>query len=170
MPALTGPFVVALVLLAVAGGFKVWQPEPTTGALQAAGWPASDALARMLGLVELGLAAAAILIGGPVFALGAAVLYAGFAAFVVVALRRGLALQSCGCFGKVDTPPSWAHAVVNLGAAVVCATTAILAPEPVAALLLDLSALPLLVGVGVASYLMYVLLTIMPTVSTRARP
>ena len=32
-------------------------------------------------------------------------MYAGFTAFVVLALRRGGVLSSCGCFGRADTPP-----------------------------------------------------------------
>ena len=43
--------------------------------------------------------------------------YAGFAVFILVALRRGWALSSCGCFGRPDTPPTPAHAVLNAGAA-----------------------------------------------------
>ena len=44
--------------------------------------------------------------------------YAGFAVFVLVALRRGWALTSCGCFGRPDTPPTLTHVVLNAGAAV----------------------------------------------------
>ena len=36
---------------------------------------------------------------------------------VVLALRRGWALASCGCFGRPDTPPKVAHAVLNAAAA-----------------------------------------------------
>ena len=40
-------------------------------------------------------------------------MYAGFTAFVVIALRRGGVLSSCGCFGRADTPPTRAHALVT---------------------------------------------------------
>ena len=40
--------------------------------------------------------------------------YLLFAAFVVVALRSGAPISSCGCFGKADTPPSVVHVVLDL--------------------------------------------------------
>ena len=43
-----------------------------------------------------------------------AVSYLAFAGFVVVALRSGKPISSCGCFGKVDTPPSPVHVVLDL--------------------------------------------------------
>ena len=46
-------------------------------------------------------------------------MYAGFTAFVVIALRRGGVLSSCGCFGKADTPPTRAHALVTGAASVI---------------------------------------------------
>src|SRR5262249_26684526 len=46
-----------------------------------------------------------------------AVAYGLFAGFIIVALRRGWALTSCGCFGRPDNPPTIAHAVLNIGAA-----------------------------------------------------
>ncbi len=55
---------------------------------------------------------------GPLTGALVAAAYAGFAVFVLVALRRGWALSSCGCFGRPDTPPTPAHAVLNAGAAV----------------------------------------------------
>ena len=61
------------------------------------------------------------LVGGPVFAALVAVSYLAFAGFVVVALRSGAPISSCGCFGKVDTPPSLVHVVIDLVLAAVAA-------------------------------------------------
>jgi hypothetical protein len=51
--------------------------------------------------------------------------YASFAAFVGYAKARRLAISSCGCFGKPDTPPTTAHLVVNAAAASIAAIAAL---------------------------------------------
>ncbi len=71
----------------------------------------------------MGLGAAALLVGG-VFALGVAVSYVLFAVFVLAALRAGSPISTCGCLGKVDTPPSMIHVTLNLSFAVVAAVAA----------------------------------------------
>jgi hypothetical protein len=45
--------------------------------------------------------------------------YTLFAAFVVAALVSGRPIGSCGCFGRLDVPPTWWHVAFNclLGAA-----------------------------------------------------
>ena len=48
------------------------------------------------------------------FAALVAVSYLAFAGFVIVALRSGAPISSCGCFGKVDTPPSVVHVVLDV--------------------------------------------------------
>lgn len=169
MPALTGPFAVSILLLLLAGAFKVWQPSPTTNAMDAAGLPNSDALTRGLGVLEIGSATAALVLGGWVPTILVSSLYIGFSIFVVRALRQGIAIQSCGCFGKIDTPPSWAHVVVNSCAAGATAGFGLTARQPLAELLFTIDAIPLLMAVGATSYLVYVLLAIMPT-ATSARP
>ena len=96
---------------------KVVDPAPTDGALRAAGLPSSSLLIRLLGTAEIGFALAGILFGG-LAVLGAAVLYAGFTGFTLAAVRGRIPLQSCGCFGKEDTPPSWLHVGFNTIAAI----------------------------------------------------
>ena len=51
--------------------------------------------------------------------------YLAFAGFVVVALRSGSPISSCGCFGKIDTPPSIVHVVLDLAFAGVAAAAAV---------------------------------------------
>ncbi len=45
---------------------------------------------------------------------------------MVVALRTGAPISSCGCFGKIDTPPSMVHVVLDVafaGVAIAAAFT-----------------------------------------------
>ncbi|HEX6419848.1 MAG TPA: MauE/DoxX family redox-associated membrane protein [Acidimicrobiales bacterium] len=102
----------ALLLLA-AGALKLVDPSRTAGALAALGWPASPALVRSGALVEAVAGAAALVVGGRVLAALVALSYAGFAAFVVAALRSGTPVGSCGCLGRADTPPRWSHVAVD---------------------------------------------------------
>ena len=54
--------------------------------------------------------------------------YAGFLAVTAVALIRRLPIDSCGCLGRLETPPSWRHLVV-LGVAFVGAVGATIDPD-----------------------------------------
>lgn len=114
MTALEGPFSAACALLVLAGGYKILRPNPTTGALRAVRWPAGTGIVRSLGLGEVLLGAAALLSGGRALALAVGLLYVGFTAFVLAALRQGSAIQSCGCFGESETPPTLLHVATNL--------------------------------------------------------
>ena len=118
MEALAGPVIVVAALLALAGLLKLVRPVPTAGALRAMRLPSSVLAVRALGAAEvvLGLAAG-ITFSPPLLALTAAA-YLAFAAFVVAALGSNVPLQSCGCFGQADTPPSAAHVVLDLAAAI----------------------------------------------------
>ncbi len=126
MHPLSGPFLVALVVLALG---RTPQDRPTGRHRQrhARRWdcrPIGSSCGRMGG-AELALGLDGTAGGGnarlPWRSSGRLVaVYSAFAVFVIVALRRGLSIQSCGCFGRVDTPPSVAHIAVNL----VAATTA----------------------------------------------
>ncbi len=62
---------------------------------------------------------AALVLDHPVAPAMVAASYVGFAAFVVLALRRSAPVGSCGCFGQTDTPPTLTHLVLNVGAAAV---------------------------------------------------
>jgi hypothetical protein len=125
MDFLAGPFAAACVLLSLAGGFKLVRPLPTLGALKGVGLPGSLAAVRLLGAAEVVVGVAALLTGvAPVMA-SVSVAYAAFGGFVVAARRRGAALQSCGCFGDVDVPPTNLHVAVNVIASVTAAVAAI---------------------------------------------
>ncbi len=105
------------VLLLISGGAKLIDPDPTSGALRAAGLPASRWVVAALGLWEITAGSLVLGIGGSVGGLALFLTYAPFAGFIVFALRSGLPIQSCGCFGRSDTPPSVSHVAVNLLAA-----------------------------------------------------
>lgn len=104
---------IAAILLCVSGAIKVANPSSTAGALKSAGLPSHPVLARLLGASEVGVGLSTFFIGGPVPAFLTAGLFAGFAVFVAYAIGRGISIQSCGCFGATDTPPSLAHILVN---------------------------------------------------------
>lgn len=103
---------IALGLLGASGIMKLVDPEPTTGAMNVAHLPSSNMLSRLLGLVEIGVAMTALAIAGPSVLLAAG-LYAAFTIFTVVAIVSRIPLQSCGCFGKEDTPPTAIHVTFN---------------------------------------------------------
>jgi hypothetical protein len=169
--ALSGPVLVLTALLALAGGFKLQRPAPTAGALRAMHLPNRLAYVRALGAAELVLGVAALVTGArPLLALTAAA-YLAFAAFVAAALLSGSPLQSCGCFGQLDTPPSAVHLTVNVTAAVVLLIAAAgNLPKP-ADVLADQPwhALPFVFLVLVSLELSYLVLTLLPAVLVPAR-
>ena len=116
---LEGWYFITVALLVVSGGSKVHDPEPTRGALRAAGLPSSRSLVLGLAAGEIAVGAAALGLTSPFAPAAVGLFYLGFAGFVAYALARSLPLQSCGCFGKSDTPPGWLHVGVNLSAAAV---------------------------------------------------
>lgn len=110
-------FFIAAALLVMSGGSKIIDPAPTRGALAATGLPAGEWTAPSLGAAEIIAGLTGIVFGG-MAAASAGLIYAGFAVFVVYALARRLPIQSCGCFGKSDTPPTWTHVGFNALSAV----------------------------------------------------
>lgn len=114
---------VAAGLLLVAGIGKLAQPDATREALRLRA-PGATLRVRALGGAEILLAAAVLLVGGPVpFAL----LAGSYLAFTAVAWRQGRAGRGCGCLGGPSTPVGWPHLAADLvatGAAAAAAVTA----------------------------------------------
>ena len=164
MGAWAGPFLIAALLLAAAGAAKVIDPTTTVGALRKLGLPAPPTAVRVGGAVEVALAVGAVLTGAPVLAALVAVSYLLFTAFVLVALGRGLPIGSCGCFGKVDTPPSVLHVVVNLAAVTAAIGVALGDGTGIADVLADqpLAGVPFLLLVAVGGYAAFTALTVVP--------
>jgi hypothetical protein len=118
LPPVTAPYLAAIALLGAAGVVKAIRPAETANALSAAGLPLGRAWVRAGAVGEVGVAVLAFVVPGTVTGAVVAIAYGLFAAFIVVAIQRGWALTSCGCFGRPDSPPTVAHAVLNVGAAV----------------------------------------------------
>jgi hypothetical protein len=155
MSVLVGPFAIAACLLAIAGVAKAAQPAATVGALAALRLPHRRWMVRAGGLAEAALACAALVTGNAVLAILVAVSYTGFALFVAAALSRGTPLSSCGCFGKVDTPPHPMHIALDLLAAGASIAVAVHGDASIRAVLTEqpMSGVPfsLLVVIGVAA-------------------
>ena len=125
MGAWTAPLLVASALLAVAGAPKVVHPTNTLGALRSVGLRVPPVAVRAFGAAETALGIATLLTGAHIVAALVALSYAAFSVFLVVALRAGGAVSSCGCIGRADTPPTRSHLVVTTALMVTSATAAI---------------------------------------------
>ena len=135
------------------------------------GLPAPAALVRVGALAELLLGVLAIASGSRLAAAGVALSYAAFTVFVLVALRRGGVLASCGCFGKADTPPTATHVAVTAAAAGVAAAVAVRPLGPVTDLLAGQpgAGVPLLVATAAVGVTAYLVLALLPLLSASAR-
>lgn len=164
MTVMAGPFAIAAALLAIGGVLKAIRPGDTANALRGVGLPGSTTLVRVGGVAEVIVGGAALVTGGTVSAALVAVSYLGFLTFVLVALRRDVPVSSCGCFGKVDTPPSQVHVGVNL----VAVTAAVAVAFDPGAGLVDtvhgqpLAGIPYLLLVGLGVSLVFVALSSLP--------
>jgi hypothetical protein len=164
---------VCAVLLVAAGFAKIRDTGPTEGALATASLPVGRTTVLALGVVEITAGLSALVVGGSVAAWVVAGLYAGFAGFVGVALLRSLPLQSCGCFGREDTPPTATHVVVNAAASLGAATVAVTGFPSLFDVMADqpLGGVPYLAFVGIGAFALYLLLAELPRLGARsARP
>ena len=100
------------MLLVVGGALKVVDPSGSVGALRAMGIPVDDARVRVLAGAEIVVGALALAVTSRAVAVCVALSYVGFAIFTVVALVRELPIDSCGCLGRLETPPGGRHLVV----------------------------------------------------------
>lgn len=122
---LTGVLLAAGLLLIVTGGVKLRAPAATILALRSLGFGRlARASAILLATVEVLVGSWVVLVGGPVAALVSAGLYFGFCIVVVIGLLTGR-LATCGCSANGETPPTKAHAVLNLFLAAAAAGAAV---------------------------------------------
>lgn len=166
MQTMAGPLYIASLLLVVAGAPKLARPDETARGLRSVGLPGSPLLVRLLAVGEISIGTHTLLFGGSLGALLVAVVYLGFAGFVGYALAKGGVVASCGCFGRDDTPPTWAHLILNLAAAAV-ALGAVAAPVTgiVDAVAEDpLAGLVLVAFVAIGTWFAYLILNVLPTV------
>lgn len=161
MPVVEAWFFIVASLLVVSGGAKLADPKPTQGALRAAHLPSGRLAVQTLATAEIAGGISALL--GIALGIGAvAALYLSFGAFVAWALLRRLPLQSCGCLGKADTPPSLAHLLVNLAAA--AATLAMLGRPGLPTVLTrqPLLGLPYLAFLAIGVFLLVLIIAELP--------
>ena len=90
--------------------------------------------------------------------------YLGFACFVVLAMSRGGAVSSCGCFGTSDTPPTLVHVLVTISASAVAFATAFRPPGPLPGALADmpLLGLPFLFVTGCCVWFAFAAVAVLP--------
>jgi hypothetical protein len=126
MEELVGVVAAAGALLVAAGIPKITRPHETARALRSVGVTAArDAHVRALAVAEVALGVIVIVTSSRAAVAATALLYAGFTAFLVVALLRGGVVSSCGCAGRPDTPPTWGHVVMTSTFTVACAVGAV---------------------------------------------
>jgi hypothetical protein len=166
MKALTGPWSVVAGLLLLGGALKAARPADTAGALRALGLPAPATLVRLGATTEVMIAAGALATGARLFAVLIAASYVVFLVFVFVALRSETPLSSCGCFGRVDTPPTFIHVGVNLAAAGVAVAAAIAPPPDFVSVVEDQPAwgVPFVFLTLIGIYLAFLMMTELPRV------
>lgn len=157
---LIGPFYTACLLLGAAGGMKAMRPQGTARALRLAGVAAPTVLVRVLGSIEVLVAGAALLTGDRLLSATVATSYLAFALFVAWARHSGAPIDSCGCFGRVDTPPTAAHVVVNLALGGVCGAASLRPPAALPTVLVaqPLAGLPLAALTGVTAVALFLIL------------
>jgi hypothetical protein len=171
MGAWSGPFAIVAVLLAAGGVAKAVDPVTTVGALRGLGLRVPGALVRVGGAFEAVLAGIALVAGAWIAALLVGASYLAFAGFVGFALVRKAPIGSCGCFGRVDTPPTPFHVAFNLFAAAVSFVVAARDAGGVGSVLADqpLAGVPFVALVLVGAAAAYLVLTRLPQLSAVVR-
>ena len=158
-------------LLVVAGTAKLVTPSGTAQALSAARLPASPLLVRTLGMAEIAVGVATIIVGGWVLPAAVALFYAGFSGFIATRLRAG-DTAGCGCFGATATPLTSGHLVFDVAATVV-AVLFVVDPAPsLSTVLADQpwAGIPYLMLVALGVTLSVAVLTVLPATRAAAHP
>ncbi|MCP3977234.1 MAG: hypothetical protein GY720_22320 [bacterium] len=163
MVALAGPFFIFAFLLVVTGVPKLTRPDATARAISAIGLPAHRNLGRAVGVAEVVIGIAALLIGGSLAAAAVALMYGGFAGFILIAMRSEKA-KSCGCFGDEVSPPNYIHFGLDIAAA---AVAGVLVFQPIEDLVTVMgespwAGLPLVLLVLTGTWMAMLVLTLLP--------
>ena len=110
---LAGGLAVGAGVLVAGGSAKMIAPHAIAVALHQVGLPSSLLGGRLLGVVEVSLGAAALVITDSRIGFTVAALYAAFATLLMVLIRRGTETP-CGCFGAAGGPPRPGHVAIDL--------------------------------------------------------
>jgi hypothetical protein len=154
--ALTPPFLVACLVLCIAGVAKLRTPQTAATALGLHTWAV-----RVPAVGELALGAVCAVHPTRAGAIALAVVYSLFATVAVVLMRRRVA---CGCFGEDDLPVSRAHVIASGLLAAMAAAAAFTTPQGIG----WLTGQPIGEGVGLvagvagATYAVVLLYTAVP--------
>jgi hypothetical protein len=170
---MTAGLVFAAALLLVATALpKLRHPDAAAAMLTTLRIPVVPGVVRLWALGELAVGASVFVVGGRVPTLLLAAGYLVFAALVAGAIRNG-SVASCGCLGAVETPPSAAHLVVDVGAVIAALAAAPTDPGAVHDVVASqpLAGFPFLVLVAVTAYLAYLFMARFSSLlAFRARP
>lgn len=160
MDLLTGAFQILAAVLAAGGVAKLVAPLAFAQTLRSLRIPGGTTLARLAGLAEVALGAAAILVGGRWLPLLVAAAYAVFAVIVVAARRAGAV--SCGCFGTASAPPGPVHVAVNAASGMIALAAAVVQVDTLGQVLdgQPLAGVPYLVLVALGAWLVVTLDTV----------
>ncbi|HET6817380.1 MAG TPA: MauE/DoxX family redox-associated membrane protein [Mycobacteriales bacterium] len=167
MGAWTAPLLVASALLAVAGAPKAVDPTNTVGALRSVGRRVPPLWVRIFGAAESALGVAALVSGAPAVTLLVALSYAGFSVFLLVALRSGGAVSSCGCLGRADTPPTRSHLAVTSSLALSCVIAAFSGAGGLASIGWSAASVATVAFAVLASWLVWLVFTALPNLSAK---
>lgn len=162
MGAWTAPLLVASALLAVAGAPKILDPTNTVGALRSVSVRVPAASVRVFGALEAALGVATLLTAARPLAALVAASYAAFSAFLVVALRKGGAVSSCGCVGRADTPPTRSHLAVTAGLAVTSLFAAISGADGLSTMAWSATTVTALGFAALGAWLVWLVFTALP--------
>lgn len=154
--ALTPPFLVACLVLCLAGLAKLRAPRTAAGAIGL-----RPGVIRVLALGELALSLACVAHPTRALALALALLYGLFAIVATLLRRRGVA---CGCFGDHGLPVSLAHVTASGLLAGLAAAAAVAGPHGLGwlASLPGMGAAMVAVGVAGATYAVVLVYTAVP--------
>ena len=172
MDAITALYASAAVVLVIAGAAKVVRPATTAALMEMLGAVLRGSvpgtlLARALGLAEITLGITTLLTDVAAFRVVVGVLYVVFALAVWRAISVGA--TSCGCFGRVDAPPTWLHVFGNLALAA-CSFGAVAGRSPLEVMEDQPAAgVGFVAAVGVLAGLELVALTALPGARKSAR-
>jgi hypothetical protein len=91
-------------------------------------------------------------------------MYGSFAAFLLYVIAAKLPVESCGCLGERDAPPSLVHVALNGSASIIAFLVALRPVQGAPEALLDLSyaAVPFALGCLAAAYAAYLAVAVLP--------
>jgi uncharacterized protein YjeT (DUF2065 family) len=159
-----GPFFAISLIIVLSGALKLVAPSVAEEALATLGLPVPAQLVRLIGVAEMALGVAAIVVAGWELAVAVAFAYFCFAVVAETLRRTSDKVASCGCFGSADTPPSLVHTGVNIASIFVAVLAIVWPVDDIVSVLKDqpLGGLVFVVFVALVTYLVFLVFTALP--------